>query len=172
MSYIFYVSYIASCNGDTWASEIGILNRNNPVLITSMREVPKGTNGGISLLGTMMGCLGGIFIGSIYGYLQYCNCNSLGVWKTFYVPLIIGVFSGLVGSTIDSILGACLQISIYDKNSKQIVSKNYDKHYDKNNYIIIGRDVLSNDTVNLLSALVTAIMSVGIFIKLNISIPD
>jgi len=170
--YIFYVSYIACCNGDTWASEIGVLSKNNPILITSRKVVPKGTNGGISFLGTIMACLGGIFIGSICGCLQYFYCNPSGIWKIFYIPLIIGVFSGLVGSSIDSLLGACLQLSVYDKNSRKIVCKNYEKFNNEKNYIIIGRDVLSNDIVNLLSALITASMSVGIFIILNRTIPN
>ena len=56
-----YVAHYACANGDTWASELGILSKSQPRLITSFllrKEVPKGTNGGISLEGTLASGLG------------------------------------------------------------------------------------------------------------------
>ena len=47
-----YISHYACANGDTWASEVGILAKASPRLVTSLftREVPPGTNGGMSIL--------------------------------------------------------------------------------------------------------------------------
>ncbi len=64
----YYVqSYLGSCvlgalacsGGDTFASEIGsVLSKQEPVLITTLKRVPRGTNGGISIVGLFASILG------------------------------------------------------------------------------------------------------------------
>lgn len=42
------IAHHATSLADTLASELGILSKSNPVLITSGKRVPPGTNGGVN----------------------------------------------------------------------------------------------------------------------------
>lgn len=64
--YAGYVGFFACCTADTWASELGILSTSDPFLITTLKRVPKGTNGGVSGLGFMASLAGGLAIGKEY----------------------------------------------------------------------------------------------------------
>ena len=61
---------LGCCAGDTWASELGTVistsfdAKTGPMLITQpWRYVPKGTNGGVSLVGLIASFAGGIVVG-------------------------------------------------------------------------------------------------------------
>lgn len=104
----------ACCNGDTWASELGsVLGSAQPFLITSRKLVPRGTNGGITIIGLIMSFLGGIVVGFAY-YLTVLYCiesNTLAMSPPQWPIIIFGGVAGLFGSIIDSLIGATLQFS-------------------------------------------------------------
>lgn len=114
MCFVYISGVFACCNGDTWASELGtVLSKSEPFLITTWKRVPKGTNGGISLIGTLASTVGGLLIGITQYLILYYFSDSM-LWA--YAPpqwpiLLFGALSGFLGSLIDSILGGTLQYS-------------------------------------------------------------
>ena len=165
--WILYIAHYCTANADTWASELGVLSSREPRLVTSffLRSVPKGTNGGMSLFGTAASGAGGLFIGIIYwifSFLPSIISNTRDQYNQWPI-LIFTLLCGLLGSLIDSILGATVQATYYSKEKKCIVkihhSNELKDHKDKSIKCICGINILSNEAVNFVSILLTMILS-------------
>ena len=157
---ILYISHYACAAADTWASELGILSISKPRLVTTffLREVPPGTNGGMSILGTVASLAGGAFIGLVFWLMSFFTVTG-DVPSNQFAAVIIGAVAGLLGSLFDSIMGATLQASYYSKNRKCIIKMNKKKHTADLDVIrICGSDVLTNEDVNFWSIALTCIV--------------
>ncbi|CAM9420649.1 unnamed protein product [Phaeothamnion confervicola] len=162
-----YVAFYATCNGDTWSSELGILSRSPPRLILPpFRSVPRGTNGGVSALGTVAAAAGGLFIGLAFfllGVVSGCCLPGDGTNSELSPPsqlplLALGALSGLLGSVLDSAMGAILQASYYSDERHCIVSAPTAAEL-KDGAVrrVCGRDWLTNQQVNAISAVVVSV---------------
>ncbi|CAG8576197.1 12450_t:CDS:2 [Funneliformis mosseae] len=134
--FYMYLGIYATCNGDTWASELGILNEGWPILITTFKKVPPGTNGGISPLGLLASILGGLLIG-ISATISLILTNSCQGHPEI---ILIASVAGLIGSLIDSLLGATVQITKYNEKSHKVA-----RHDDKDSKVVSGYDLLNNN---------------------------
>lgn len=157
--YIAFVGTLAFCTADTWASEIGVTSKAKPRLITTWRVVPAGTNGGVTLLGTLAGACAGFVIG-IFGAFSY-EAERV----TFQASIVVlGVVAGVVGSGIDSFIGATLQYSGRDKKTGAIVSDSAPPKNNKNIESVGARfAVLSNTQVNLVTSLIVCLLSPSLY---------
>ncbi len=89
----------AAATADTWATEIGTLARQAPRSIFTLRPIPTGLSGGITLPGTLGEIAGALWIGAIaFALLSGPRSALLAV-----------ALAGVVGSTVDSALGATVQ---------------------------------------------------------------
>lgn len=154
------LSHHATSLADTLASELGILSSETPILITQpWRRVPPGTNGGVTFLGTFVSFVGGAIIGLLTVAMDYLSgispLNALSM-------IILGGCAGLVGSLMDSLLGATLQSSLYDKERKLIYHANSDNLPASPVECISGVNLLTNEQVNFVSSLVTAFLSASL----------
>ncbi|KAF8931954.1 Transmembrane protein 19 [Dissophora ornata] len=170
-----YIGHYACCNGDTWASELGILNKSWPTLITTLKKVPPGTNGGVSPLGLAASFAGGLLIGvtAAFSVIIQLALESPLSWQSnkgwtgldafvssvdakFLLALILaGSGAGFFGSLLDSLLGATVQKSNYSTKKKVITYKAPQK--DDEIKSISGIDILDNHQVNFFSSLIIAL---------------
>lgn len=113
----------AAVAADTFSSELGILSRSKPRLITSptLRVVPPGTNGGVTATGLLAGVLGAFTIAVTSAILiPFCSGEASGLVSRVQWVLAVTVW-GALGSVLDSILGGLFQASVVDKRSGKIV---------------------------------------------------
>jgi uncharacterized protein (TIGR00297 family) len=90
---------LAEAATDTVASEIGQHRGGRGRMITNWEQVPAGTDGGITILGSVAGLSAGFviaLIGALGGMI-----SSVQIW--------IPVAAGFAGMLMDSVLGATLQ---------------------------------------------------------------
>lgn len=150
----------ACCLGDTLASELGILSSSPPLLITTLKPVPPGTNGGISLGGTIASVIGGCVVGlTLFVSLVMENTVCRAEWMDILPPLMFwGMASGALGSLLDSFLGATLQRTRYSVDTKRVLQDASPVISKESTKVISGVNVLTNNQVNLVSSTLTALV--------------
>jgi len=94
-----FVACFASALSDTLSSEFGQLAGKSPLLITTGEDVPVGTDGGITLAGTLMGVLGAALLTLLGRFIGLVPVKAT-------LPILL---AGLSGNLLDSYLGATLQ---------------------------------------------------------------
>lgn len=108
------LSSLACSCGDTWASELGsVLGDGQPRLITNGRRVPRGTNGAVTAIGLAVSFAGGLVVGVAYWLALWCTVErQLWAQSPAQWPIVLAAgAAGLVGSVVDSVLGATVQYS-------------------------------------------------------------
>ena len=146
---------LAAANADTWATELGVLSRRAPRLITTGQSVERGSSGGISLTGTLAASGGALLIG-LLAVLFWPTSLSFG--NTLLIILLIGL-GGLAGSLADSLLGATWQ-AIYTCPSCNKETERHPLHTcGTPTTQIRGLSWLNNDWVNTACTIVGALLS-------------
>ncbi|EXJ55479.1 hypothetical protein A1O7_08406 [Cladophialophora yegresii CBS 114405] len=171
----------AAVTADTLSSELGILSKSQPVLITHpWRVVPKGTNGGVTLAGLLAGVGGGSAVAATSILFLTSAGSNLNIVGTFLVLTALGA----IGTLLDSLFGAVLQASVVDRRTGKIIEgaggvrvlvKSKSKPHtqsqeharkdsgEESRLVNTGADILDNNQINLLMASIVSItgMAVG-----------
>jgi len=104
---IFLIAFsgsVATACSDTFSTEIGQAD-GRPRLITTLKRVPVGTNGGVSLPGIGAALLGSALI-SLVSLTFPLNMNMNMNKRTAFTICLV---SGFMGSLADSVFGATLE---------------------------------------------------------------
>lgn len=96
-SFIAAFAVVAAATADTWATEIGTLKPGKTWKITTFERVEPGTDGGISVKGTLAALMGSLII-ALFIFLT----GLLSPTRFFFIIFL----TGFAGSMIDSIVGA------------------------------------------------------------------
>jgi len=168
-----FLGAVATATADTLATEIGLLNPAPPRLITNpWKSVSPGTSGGVSLAGELATIMGTLIIGGLAALLS--APFWITVLGTTLMPEIIGmapvtiiivtVIGGIVGCTVDSVLGATIQgmwrCAVCGKDTEKKT------HCAIKAVYLRGKRFLDNHMVNIISCLVGAIVTASLFLLL------
>jgi uncharacterized protein (TIGR00297 family) len=91
-----FAGAFAAAAADTWGTEVGTLSRRAPVSILTLRRIPAGLSGGITLPGTLAEVAGALFVAGV----------ALVIGRYALLPVALG---GIAGAVVDSLLGGSLQ---------------------------------------------------------------
>ena len=97
----FAASFAAKL-ADTFGSEIGKRFGRTTVLITTLRRVPAGTEGAVSLEGTAASAIGSLLMTLVVVWVQLVPAGPVAL-------MVAGV--GLLATLLESLLGALVQES-------------------------------------------------------------
>ncbi|ADB95169.1 TIGR00297 family protein [Candidatus Atelocyanobacterium thalassae] len=99
---LFILGYVASIStklSDTVASELGKVYGKNTFLITTLRPASPGTEGAISLEGTLAGFIASVLIALVGFFINFINLNEVSYC----------VISAFFATNVESVIGATLQ---------------------------------------------------------------
>ena len=139
------VGALAAAAADTWATELGLLSKRQPRLITTLRPVVAGTSGGVTPEGLAASVGGALTVGVTWAML---GGGRRG--------LPIAFVAGLSGSLVDSLLGASLQAVYRCPGCGVPTESEIHQPCGQQTELVRGQHWMTNDTVNALSTLTGA----------------
>ena len=151
---------LATANADTWATELGVLARSQPRLLTTGRPVPVGTSGGVTAAGFAAALAGATFIGAV-GFLlvQVAARVTTGAWLlSDWIIVPVAAISGFLGSACDSLLGATVQ-AIYVCDQCGVETERIVHRCGQPTRLSRGWRWLNNDWVNFLASAAGALVA-------------
>lgn len=143
--YELYLGGLAAVAADTWGTEVGILAKGKTILVTTFKPVAPGRSGGISAAGL----IGGLFGAAIVAF-------SASWWTSDSIvrELLVLGSAGLLGSLVDSVLGASFQAQyVCVKCGTRTERK---AHCSEPAGLAGGRRWMTNDLVNFLASIAGA----------------
>ncbi|EQB64058.1 MAG: putative membrane protein [candidate division Zixibacteria bacterium RBG-1] len=143
--YLLFISTIAAVTADTWGTEIGVLSSSSVLSILNFKKVPKGSSGGITLLGSSASLLGSLSV-AILGIL-----SPFAPYEIKPEPIVLLALAGFSASLVDSVAGAAIQSRYFCTVCSDITEKKI--HCNQNSSLKSGWKFINNDAVNFLCSL-------------------
>jgi len=138
-----FLGALAASAADTWATELGMLSLHRPRLITNWTSVPTGTSGGVTLIGSLAGVAGAVFVAAIGSQGQPRE------WTAAWIAGVIAMF-------VDSLLGATVQASFRRPDGSATEDPG------RGAALVRGIVWMTNPVVNLLATLAGAVVAAAL----------
>lgn len=153
-----FVGALAEANADTWATELGVLSKDVPRMITTGRVATPGSSGAITWDGSGAALLGAGLIASLAALFRWHAGEAANL---AWAIASVGTLAGFAGALADSLLGATLQGIYYcDTCGKETERRLH--RCGSTARRLRGWSWLNNDWVNLISTLVSALAAAGL----------
>lgn len=149
--WLAFCGTMAAVNADTWATELGVLSKKNPVNLVTGQSMEAGASGGVTMLGTFAAFLASLFIAflAILFWPAFLK-NPTGAETWF---LLIGITAaGVFGSLVDSFLGATVQAIYFCPACVKETEKHPLHTCGSTTDIVRGWKWFTNDVVNTFCA--------------------
>lgn len=154
--FIAFAGAMAAVNADTWATELGILSKKPPRLITNGQIVEKGTSGAISGTGNIA-VLGGAGLIGLTAGLVSPHAN-------FLLVVAATLLGGTTGALFDSWLGASWQAIFYCPTCEKQTERHPRHTCQSHTVHQRGWRWMNNEVVNFLCSAVGAGVAVGVWL--------
>ena len=156
---VMFASSVAEAASDTFAGEIGILSKGQPVSIITGRKMKPGLSGAVSALGSIAGLLGSLFI-ALYWMSNFFPLEG----KSFAYASVVAI-SGFFGCLMDSVLGATVQAHYYDQE-RDCLTEHPTVNGEK---LPLERGIrwIDNDLVNLMSNVVATLLGASLILVIG-----
>ncbi len=167
--FVAFVGTMATVNADTWATELGVLSRSLPRMITTGQEVPVGTSGGVSTFGLVAALAGALLVGVLAFFLSALGGIFAGFSQALPNPfwlIPLGAVAGLLGSLVDSLLGATVQ-AIYFCEYDHKETESAIHRCGRPARFVRGWRLLDNDGVNFLSSIAGSALAAAGYLLLT-----
>ncbi len=158
--WVAYGGSIAAVTADTWGTELGVLDPRLPRLISSGAEVPRGTSGAVSLVGSLAAGIGATFIGAATGLIVFLRQESY--FRIFPVLLSVS-FGGICGALVDSLLGSTVQVQYYCPQCRKTTERFPQHTCGVKTQYQRGWRWMTNDLVNLCASITGALFATSIW---------
>ena len=156
--WLAFAGAMAAVNADTWSTELGVLSPVLPRMITTGKQVERGTSGGITFTGTLS-ALGGAAL--------------VGIAAVIFAPasdwisrLGIIMLAGLLGSLFDSMLGASVQAIYWCPTCGKETERHPVHTCGSQTSQVRGWRWFNNDMVNFACSVMGALLAAGIWLLL------
>jgi len=141
--WVAFAAALATATADTWATEIGVLYA-RPRHVLTARPVPPGTSGGVSPLGWLAAILGAGLLAGLAAWLAPPGAAP----ERVALAVLLG---GVVGSGVDSVLGATVQAMFYCPHCEKETEQHPRHRCGTPTTFLRGWRWMNNDVVNALA---------------------
>ena len=144
LAWMMLVGGLSGAAADTWGTAVGSWSRQSPRQLLTGRLVPRGTNGGVTLLGTLGAGAGALIVGLV---------AQVGPPTR---PVLAAIIIGMAGMFLDAALGGALQGRFHCERCGQ--PSEWPRHRCGTRTVQVGGiRWLTNDAVNAIATLAGAL---------------